>query len=305
MQVLYKYQAPNEYALPMLRRGTLWFALPESFNDPHDCKATILGKATQEEGARFVMQSRVAISMIVLRRGLQQGKHPFGLDKKSAKKVLREFEQAKSLEAAHAVFQRLYDALPVSFPLFDPSELVEQIESALERIGVLSLSERCDHMLMWAHYTDNHRGFCLGFERAATNELGDERFCKPVRYVSEFPQLDVDAVNFRRTISPEIGVGHAENTVDLTDTNLQNVVFSKGTAWSYEQEWRLIVAQGGEERPYPGPLREVIFGLRCDNDRRRMIADAVTEAAPSTEVAFKEVATKQDSHILEVRPVEI
>lgn len=38
---MYKYRAFNEYALSNLKEGTLYCAVPSSFNDPFDCKIGI------------------------------------------------------------------------------------------------------------------------------------------------------------------------------------------------------------------------------------------------------------------------
>ncbi|MHB8894137.1 MAG: DUF2971 domain-containing protein [Candidatus Geothermincolia bacterium] len=302
-EILYKYHGPSDRAISMLKRGVVWLAQPSSFNDPLDCKATMLGKVAGPVGAEFMKTSRVAVSMIMLKRGIADGTHPFGLGRKVAKYWLKEFERAHTIDGKYNVFEKLYRSLPISFPLIDPAKLVNDVEHALEQIGVLSLSARCDHMLMWAHYTNSHRGFCLGFERNPSSVLDDERVCRPVRYVSEFPRLDLDSVRITRTIAPGFRGGSAETAIDLSDANLQNVVFSKSEDWSYEQEWRVITSKGGIEAPFPGPLREVIFGLRCDASQRNAIQDAVRQCAGGMSVVFREVTTQPDSHVLVLREV--
>ena len=53
----------------------------------------------------------------------------------------------------------------------DRSSLVEASE-ARKQLGVLSLSEVCDSILMWTHYSAAHTGFCMQFERTESNDLG-------------------------------------------------------------------------------------------------------------------------------------
>ena len=54
------------------------------------------------------------------------------------------------------------------FILPDEKELSVQVNAIVESfkdLGVLSLSERFDSILMWSHYANHHKGFCLGFSR--------------------------------------------------------------------------------------------------------------------------------------------
>ncbi|MBV9575704.1 MAG: DUF2971 domain-containing protein [Gammaproteobacteria bacterium] len=41
------------------------------------------------------------------------------------------------------------------------------------QLGILSLSSCNDSILMWSHYADFHKGFCIGFK---TNSLGFQLF---------------------------------------------------------------------------------------------------------------------------------
>ena len=44
------------------------------------------------------------------------------------------------------------------------------------RIGILCFSRNVRTPLLWAHYTDEHQGMCLGFDPAG--------FVSPMRYVT-------------------------------------------------------------------------------------------------------------------------
>lgn len=72
-------------------------------------------------------------------------------------------------------------------------------------------SERPDEHLLWSHYGDNHKGICLAFEVAdLINEL------HPCAYQSAMPKAAV------------------------WRTNNSALALIKGTAWSYEKEWRVV-----------------------------------------------------------------
>jgi hypothetical protein len=151
-----------------------------------------------------------------------------------------------------------------------------------ELVGVLSLSEVPDNLLMWAHYTGRHTGFVLGFEpqdpyfdrrRTSTDEF---RHLRRVVYSDSRPQAfmaDLDAINFFLT---------------------------KSAHWAYEHEWRVLEALIGakrviDENPYPihlfeypaSALSEVILGAKVHAATKA----AVTECLRQPE--FKHVDLRQ------------
>jgi hypothetical protein len=78
--------------------------------------------------------------------------------------------------------------------------------------GLLCLSEDKYNPVQWAHYAENHKGVCLGFEIP-------EKLLRKVRYVSE--RL-------------------ARETLEESDCN-EKLLTTKFNHWSYEQERRLIL----------------------------------------------------------------
>ena len=50
------------------------------------------------------------------------------------------------------------------------------------KFGILSLTENCESTLMWSHYANGHRGFCIEFERTSNSLLGDDDWTGPVSY---------------------------------------------------------------------------------------------------------------------------
>lgn len=82
----------------------------------------------------------------------------------------------------------------------------------LEAYGLLCFSEDKYNPVHWAHYADNHKGICLGFDIP-------ERKLKKVKYVAE--RL-------------------ARDTLDQPDCN-ERLLTTKFNHWSYEKEQRLII----------------------------------------------------------------
>ena len=78
-----------------------------------------------------------------------------------------------------------------------------------QRFGILCFSKHWHNPVLWSHYSERHRGICLGFEV-------DEECLKPVRYVTE-----------RTPIS-----------FPPTSELAQQLLFTKYHDWKYEEEWR-------------------------------------------------------------------
>ena len=106
-----------------------------------------------------------------------------------------------------------------------------------EELRIISLIEKRDdeipcNMLMWSHYTDEHRGCCIEFH--FPNEK-DENLVRLINYVKEFKSNDVDSV--------------------------EAVLSRKFTDWKYEQEVRHL----GSEELVPIVIDKIYLGMRIDD----------------------------------------
>jgi Protein of unknown function (DUF2971) len=193
-----------------------------------------------------------------------------------------------------------HEALKRQFLVPPRAETTFQVlQSTLGKIGVLSLSATPADMLMWSHYSGQHTGYCLGFERCEASILADERHTKALRYVDTYPTFSLGDLTF----DWEVQVTHEgvseKATVNIEQPYIQEVIYSKSTNWKYEQEWRVLVEEGAISRPYPGPLKRVIFGLRCSSQSRRLITSAV-EQSTCAGAKFAEIRSRNGSFDLEV-----
>ena len=86
-------------------------------------------------------------------------------------------------EFSSALTQMAYIGVPI-----DPTSL-EATRRDMKRLGVLSVSEVGDNILMWAHYAAAHTELCLKFERSVTSDFGSYERCLPVIYEERYPVL--------------------------------------------------------------------------------------------------------------------
>ena len=111
--------------------------------------------------------------------------------------------------------------------------------------GLLCFSEDKYNPVQWAHYAENHKGVCLGFDVP-------EKLLRKVKYVS---------------------ARLAKDTLNQSDCN-EKLLTTKFNHWSYEQERRLIVELSKYSKDRKGLrfkefgsdmlLKEVYIGCRSD-----------------------------------------
>lgn len=85
--------------------------------------------------------------------------------------------------------------------------------------GIFSLSTIWNSILMWGHYSENHKGFCVGFWEKKLRNSGKFGKGGMVRYSINFPQIDPRVEDF------------IEFSYKQTHT--------KAKDWKYEKEYRL------------------------------------------------------------------
>jgi hypothetical protein len=160
---LYKYCKLNEDKSEWIQRifthNEIYFASPEQFNDPFDCRVQASFDATDNDWEEYLDV-------------MMKDRHP-ELDYKERAAFVRQLMNSGWLE--------------------DPGpkqKIVRDVQDAINEIGVLCLSEVRDDILMWSHYSDSHRGLCLQFDIKSTFYPFGELLFK-VEYTSSYPQINI------------------------------------------------------------------------------------------------------------------
>lgn len=138
-------------------------------------------------------------------------------------------------------------------------------------------------MPMWAHYSNNHTGFCVEYDK--TNEQNEllQMFVYPVQYSDDrFDISDIidEQINLskRRVLDPNgyLRAGNEALPLAVVMMMLYNI---KHSSWSFEQEYRLSVPSNKPGLPElmvkPSKL---YIGLNCPkiySDRLRKIGRAL------------------------------
>ena len=159
---LYRYRSVDGPGQARTQRiietGLHYFASPNSFNDPFDCRPnfTLDGDENSVRNYLYNMWARQAPHMSERER------------KQEVDAILLDPNRDPRIPENNNIFAGAYDSLVTS------------------QIGVLCLSEVKDSILMWSHYADCHRGVCLVYD--TSNEFFVN--AQPVRYQRERPRVN-------------------------------------------------------------------------------------------------------------------
>jgi hypothetical protein len=136
----------------------------------------------------------------------------------------------------------------------------ELTEKQVNNLGVLCLSKSFTETLMWSHYSQKHKGVCLGFKNLGCSEgLNVNTFV--VKYEKEVIPIKYDFEAKQRSPFP-----------------LVNMLCTKALVWHYEKEVRIIRYIGSGYIPFEkSSLCEIYFGVNSESPDINSIINGVTD----------------------------
>ena len=230
-KTLYKYRSwDNKFHKSILTNNEVFLSSAELFNDPFDAKV------------------------------------PFRYDEKEM--------------TDDNIFIKLYQVGKESWPELSEKELIDKcyeqqktgifkddrcwknksqeiIDSFNKTYGILSLTPKSNNLLMWSHYADSHKGFCIGFDTKLLAKSINGLFGN-VNYSDKVPVQSMFAKPMQNCIA---------------------YLMTKSKEWEYEEEYRItkIFASNTPVRFPKEAIKEVILGLSISEENRNEITNIVKE----------------------------
>ena len=121
---------------------------------------------------------------------------------------------------------------------------------------------------MWAHYANNHAGFCVSYDMKGNVELSGNTF--PVQYTKQ--RIDITSLMEQQVkkIMQELETQSAEGKKQILLDDLTLVFLTsffgniKHLSWNYENEFRCTVGAMAEGMPYLSATpKEIFIGMNC------------------------------------------
>ncbi len=191
----------------VLYDGIIIPAAPETFNDPYDCDFLLEDGFLNSSAARSMLIELLAERCAITSEEKISIRNSDNLEK-TLKEVLWKHFRARS----RGLTKKLMETS------------ISTIQRVKELLRVACFSEINDSILMWSHYADNHKGFCIEYD---LSDWDCSDHLKPVQYVNERHYI---RSNFADNLSPNAG------------REIMDAALFKSAEWSYEKEWRLVMS---------------------------------------------------------------
>lgn len=153
-------------------------------------------------------------------------------------------------------------------------------------------------MPMWAHYANNHQGFCITYDMENPNNLALSACTFPVQYTTQ--RLDVTSYmkKFASMVSSEIDKQTAQGRKEIAISDLSLVYLAqylcniKHSSWQYEKEFRCTMGATAKGMPYVDAVPKAIYiGMNCsDKNRNKLIEIAKSLSTPIYQMRLDELS---------------
>jgi len=232
-KTIYKFRDwKDKFHKSIITKRDIYFPSPKEFNDPFDCRIpeSFYMLNTEEKIEKYVND-------FIIRN----------LNKLKAKNIdIPQYVNLlkKDLKENPSIYQKKLNEI--------------YLKEGNLYFGVFCTSKIWNNILMWTHYSANHTGFCVGFNRKQLVNFLYDCNVASVIYTKEFPQIDP----FDDFIQKMFQKSH-----------------SKANNWKYEKEYRFFL------NSYPNKLsmhkririlpkecyRCIIIGLSFPKDQINII----------------------------------
>lgn len=153
------------------------------------------------------------------------------------------------------------------------------------KLGIFSLSKRYDDELLWAHYANSHKGFCIEYDldRLLSKQNPKHHFFD-IKYTNEIPNLDISKII----------------TQDNPDKLIKMMLGFKSQRWEYENELRIITENQGLNTYDYRAVKAIYFGLKTPEDE----IDQVMKTLQGRKIKYFQMHLKPNSFEFEAKQIE-
>lgn len=245
-----------------LEEDKLYFSTPENFNDPFD---------------NLIYVNKEALKYVIQENWKHMDDYLNAEEKRNT--FLAHFGRAIWHSDKRNKIQNEY------FEMVD--ELIDVIKNNYRKyMKIICFSEDYKSELMWSHYTGDHKGFLMAYDKKNLENISGYdcygnieskklRLSK-VNYLNE----QVDMTGYIHDYLLKILPSSLDTSLisDIPVSVLRNMATRKSCEWSYEREWRLIprvidIAKESNFNNIELSPKAIILGARCNENYERILRD--------------------------------
>ena len=165
-------------------------------------------------------------------------------------------------------------------------------------------------MPMWAHYANNHQGYCVSYDMKNPSNTVLSGCTFPIQYTDQ--RLDI--TSFMKTyfsmVSAETDKQTAQgiNKIVINDLSLvyvtQYLSNIKHSTWQYEKEFRCTMGANAKGMPYVDAAPQAIYiGMKCsEENRKRLIKISKQLSIPIYQMSLDELS---ENYTLEEKLIKV
>ena len=245
---IFKYREVGKRSIQNLEEDTIWLADPSSFNDPYDCSHAVDFNKVQK-----------ANSLDFFNQLLEKQKDKINLSDETLEKL--KLAEDPYNELLELIFSQQAPEVVTAFKNVQQKMLEDLSRSGSSLVStsfkLCSFSECNDSILMWAHYADNHKGFCIEYD-LVNSPVNDPR--RRSLYPTIYSRKMFDATEH---------IMKKRDSEDFNSSHLTLGSLVKAEEWNYEKEWRLVFPFGIMDKAQAfkfGVPKMVHLGARISED---------------------------------------
>ena len=263
-KILYKYRSwDNPNHKKIIANNKIFFCSAKKFNDPFDATIPVrYDRSTKEQRYHYYLKHTSKV--------FQQ------LDQSKIQKIAAEcLERGYFHQSFHQKWLRFFHQ-----------------QKRFKDFGIFSLTGSRNNLVMWSHYSDAHRGFCVGFD---TNKLLKhfEKGSKAKRISCTLHKVKYEK---KYPLFKPTGLSADDFAIEP--------LITKSSHWEYENEYRLILMTESNKsiQLEDGIIVKVILGCKMPSEHIKEIKKALMDK--SQPIALYEAKLKAEDFELEFHEIE-
>ena len=174
-------------------------------------------------------------------------------------------------------------------------QLLDKTESdMLEALGNMfligCLCTDFKNRLMWSHYADSHKGFCIEFDFSGADRSAFLNLPFPISYTESRPLIPWKAA-----------FNNSQQNIAEAAEELMLAVLTKDKAWEYENEWRILLSSSEKPNLKMPRITCIYLGAAIEEKNRLKIIKIAQEQS----IPVKQMNVDRGAYSLHAEDVDI
>jgi hypothetical protein len=262
---VYKYRSFSKMHLQALFENKIWFSQSETFNDPFDSSHnTFLNKSDLH-------------SMLELMQRVEPEKAGY----------YQNIIDTQPNQLVHMQVNSINESGELDLESTETEQPFKFMTDMLSKAYIFCACKTATNNLMWSHYGDYHKGFCIRYKKSVLEKL------------NLFKHDDVKYEPQR------VNIANVANGLGSITNEVLEQSFIKGEDWKYEEEYRFVLNNDDQNNALSIPIVHnenavdmILFGIKTSESDKAFIKSLLK----GRDIKFKNLKVNESGFSLSVIP---